>query len=206
MPRRTTQSGFTLIELIAVIVILGSLSAIAVPTYVDLRESARQAAFVSTMGSIVDGIKQAKANWLARGTGGAQLNVPGYAGGTLDYNSVGLPVGTNLASIAATAADPTDNQCRDLFLALVPTLRITVSGETYPAPGMTHFVYASSSTLCAIHPLDSQGFLQETSTGLLRHGWIQVGSSLLHAPLGTVAVYFPNSSNSGYDFYFMRVE
>ncbi|MBU2652466.1 MAG: prepilin-type N-terminal cleavage/methylation domain-containing protein [Bacteroidetes bacterium] len=50
------QKGFTLIELVIIIVILGILAAVAIPKYQDLSGEAREAAARSSLGSLRSGI------------------------------------------------------------------------------------------------------------------------------------------------------
>ncbi len=76
------SQGFTLIELVTVIVLLGILSVIAAPKFINLQTDARNATLKSVSGSIKSAVKMARMQFLMSG---ADLNK------SLNRNSPGFP-------------------------------------------------------------------------------------------------------------------
>ncbi len=61
------QKGFTLIEMIVVIVILGILSAVAVPKFVDMQDEAKEAALEGARGAVKSASALVHSKWLVAG-------------------------------------------------------------------------------------------------------------------------------------------
>jgi len=67
------QQGFTLIELVIVVVILGFLAVTAIPKFIDLTDQAKEANIEGVAGGFATGISLVRAQWEAEGqpeTGG----------------------------------------------------------------------------------------------------------------------------------------
>ncbi|AZG35115.1 MULTISPECIES: prepilin-type N-terminal cleavage/methylation domain-containing protein [Shewanella] len=119
--KSTANNGFTLIELVVVIIILGIIAIIALPRFVDLGQDARIASVKTTGGAFSSAITLAHIKWAAMGYSGPADNLAIFSqagtDGELDMNQWGYPA----QNYPPYEASPRLNNVNDC-LSVWPTL------------------------------------------------------------------------------------
>ncbi len=106
--RAQKQLGFTIIELVVVIALLGLLAAVALPRFASMEANARTAAYNGVRGAFTTSVGIAHSKWLAVGTGVA--GPVALDGDNVEVNATGWPF---------IEADHTDQDTADELYAIL---------------------------------------------------------------------------------------
>lgn len=130
---RSGQRGFTLIELVVVIVILGILAAFALPRFMGLENQARIAALNGMTGSVRSAANMAHGVWLANGNT-TPITVDG-----INVNIVnGYPDATGISNLI---------QDKTGFTVTVAGANTTFTPNNARTPATCDIVYGQATTV-----------------------------------------------------------
>ncbi|MEH6628594.1 MAG: type II secretion system protein [Motiliproteus sp.] len=143
---RTKQSGFTIIELIVVIALLGILSAVALPRFINVTDQAHDAAVEGAGAGFATGVALLKAQVVANGDlGSAADDIQGYGEDeVLDVNINGYAVATNDVNGLTPAAG---SDCADVWNALFQSNGPAAS-DAAPADSGIDYLASVTSGIC----------------------------------------------------------
>ncbi len=118
--RLKNQQGFTLVEIIAVLVILGILAAVAIPKYFDLQEDAKDKALQAAM---AEGIARVNGKFAKALLGGSAADAITYSNASLGTNLGDFTLGTSVSgnTITLTVTGKTGSLAGDTLTKDIPT-------------------------------------------------------------------------------------
>ena len=137
---RNNQQGFTLVELIVVIVILGILAATALPRFINVSDSARVAATNGVAGGLRSAVALVQAAWQVAG-GTASVTAVSMVGGNVSVTTSGFPATADATGIIS-AMGCTSSPCQGVT--------VTGNGTTWTPPNAGNCSVSYNATTGAV--------------------------------------------------------
>lgn len=138
------QQGFTLIELVIVVIILGFLGAAAVPRLLDVTDDARDASVEGVAGGFASAVGLVRAEWELAGRPEGNTNI-NYDGIAMDVTDNGYPAGNGNES---QASDMDTAACQFVFQNMFQSAPTTIQAGASDYDGERYVVRFSGNNEC----------------------------------------------------------
>lgn len=161
------SQGFTLVELVVVIVILGILAVTVLPKFINLTDDVLQAKVSANAGALRSGVKLANMKWRVLGSPSdfsKRDNIQLYGtdtSGQIDINPQGYPAQSFSGSDRIISTD-SDADCLSLWQALIKN-----GNSNAAVDDSTEFIVNYENSICSYKLTEnlSFGFTYEPRTG-----------------------------------------
>ncbi len=188
--KATNQKGFTIIELVVVILLLGILAATALPRFLDVTDEAHQSVVDGVRGGLTTGSALFRATWVAQGQPTATA-VTSFGDGSLFANSAGYPYGD-------TAGTPTVDTCVEIYNGLLQSGRPTVATAEFSATAATlegNIEAAATATdIVAVPNVDNANITTATACTYYYVGQFKSGNAATPRTIQTITYTFAGTT------------
>jgi MSHA pilin protein MshB len=199
MMRKSTQAGFSLIELVIVVIILGLLAATALPRFLDVTEDAEDATTEGVAGGYATGVGLVRAQWELDGrpqdNGGADATFVTIGGIQLAVDSdTGYPTGSLINDNSSEDIQITSADCESIFnLILQSAPSITDNFADVPFNNFRYFTNVSNGTGVEGNDVCFYYLIQTIQNIVIEPTDTTLGNGFLYDPrIGQVVVFSNN--------------